>query len=158
VMITPRVAQDHNQWVEQHVNHALVVDRFTTPEATVGAFAAGIVPYYSGRTGIDFLGKMDPRIARVYPNLSEPTEGLLGYKGLIYAPGHNKYDLEYSIKELRPTYAEGFAWGQQNYREWAQSEYVLVTYKGVRVNLLKDSNDVLWGDIEAAFEAGEATP
>ena len=154
VMITPRADRGYNQWVEQHVNHALVVDRFTTPEATVGVAGAGIVPYYSGRTGIDFLGKMDPRIARLPPQLY--GAGPSWPKGMIYWPGHNKFDLEYSLKQLRPTYAEEFKRGK-DYTEWAQSEYVTVAYKGVGVNFLKDSKDVLWGDIEAAVEAGEAT-
>jgi hypothetical protein len=141
---------------EERVNIALAIERFTTPEATVGVFDAGAIPYYTGRPAIDFLGKADPRIARLAPDPSGLPR-MKYFEGKIYNPGHNKYDLGYSIKELRPTYVRGFVWGGQNVLDWAQSEYVMVVYKGTLVNFIKDSGDVRWDDIEAAREAGEVT-
>jgi hypothetical protein len=79
------------------------------------------------------------------------------FEGKIYNPGHNKYDLGYSIIKLKPTYSRGFVWGGQNALGWARSEYVMVVYKGTLLNFLKDSEDVRWDDIEAAREAGDAT-
>ena len=137
------------------VNYALTIEQLTTPDATVCVLAAGVIPYYTGRPAIDFLGKADPRIARLDPYLSGATKKT--YPEMIYNPGHNKYDLEYSIKELRPTYVQQFSWSAQDILDWAQSEYVMVVYKGVPVNLLEGSEDVHWDDIEAALEAGEAT-
>jgi hypothetical protein len=78
------------------------------------------------------------------------------FEGMAYNPGHNKYDLEYSIQESRPDFARGFVWGGQNILDWARSEYVMVVYKGTRVNFLKDSGYVRWDYIEAAREAEEA--
>ncbi|MBV9455228.1 MAG: glycosyltransferase family 39 protein [Rubrobacter sp.] len=141
---------------EERVNVALVVEQLTTPDATVGVFDAGAIPYYSGRPSIDFLGKMDRRIAWLPPDLSGATSNPLNEE-MIYTPGHNRYNLEYSIKELKPTYARSFTWGGQNVVDWAKSEYVTVVYKGVRVNFLKGSEDVRWDSIEAARQAGEAT-
>jgi hypothetical protein len=141
---------------EERVNTALAIERFTTPEATVGVFDAGAIPYYTGRPAIDFLGKADPRIARLAPDPSGLPR-MKYFEGKIYNPGHNKYDLGYSIKELRPTYVRGFVWGGQSALAWAQSEYVMVVYKGTLVNFIKDSGDVRWDDIEAAREAGEVT-
>src|SRR5215213_6814303 len=141
---------------EERVNTALAIERFTTPGATVGVFDAGAIPYYTGRPAIDFLGKADPRIARLAPDPSGLPR-MKFFEGKIYNPGHNKYDLGYSIKELRPTYVRGFVWGGQNILDWAQSEYVMVVYKGTLVNFIKDSGDVRWEDIEAAREAGEVT-
>jgi len=141
---------------EERVNIALSIERFTTPDATVGVFDAGAIPYYTGRPAIDFLGKADPRIARLAPDPSGFPKMKI-FEGKIYNPGHNKYDLEYSIKELRPTYVRGFVWGGQSALGWAQSEYVMVLYKGILLNFLKDSGDVRWDDIEAAREAGEVT-
>ena len=141
---------------EERVNIALSIERFTTPEATVGVFDAGAIPYYTGRPAIDFLGKADPRIARLAPDPSGLPK-MKFFEGKIYNPGHNKYDLEYSIVELRPTYVRGFVWGGQSALHWAQSEYVMVVYKGTLLNFLKDSGDVRWDDIEAAREAGEVT-
>ena len=141
---------------EERVNIALAIERFTTPEATVGVFDAGAIPYYTGRPAIDFLGKADPRIARLAPDPSGFPK-MKFFEDEIYNPGHNKYDLGYSIKELRPTYVRGFVWGGQSALAWAQSEYVMVVYKGTLLNFLKDSGDVRWDDIEAAREAGEVT-
>jgi arabinofuranosyltransferase len=137
------------------VQTALAIERVTTHTATVGVTAAGIIPYYTGRPAIDFLGKSDPRIARMPPDLSARWDEDL--KGMLHLPGHDKYDLEYSLKELKPTYVQNFAWGRQNFVDWAKSEYVLVAYKGVTLPLLKRSKDVRWDDIEAARERGEAT-
>jgi hypothetical protein len=77
-------------------NLALALERFTTPDATVGVFAAGTVPYYSGRPAIDFLGKMEPRIARLAPDLKDywsPGVVLQPSRTTpkIVRPGHNKY-------------------------------------------------------------------
>ena len=141
---------------EERVNVALTIERFTTPDATVGVFDAGAISYYTGRSALDFLGKSDRRIAQMAPDPSGLPK-MKYFEGMAYNPGHNKYDLEYSIKELRPTYAEGFGWGGQNILDWAQSEYVMVNYKDARVNFLEGSGDVRWDDIEAAQEAGEAT-
>jgi hypothetical protein len=141
---------------EERVNIALAIERFTEPEATVGVFDAGAIPYYTGRPAIDFLGKADRRIARLAPDPSGfPKMEFFGRK--INNPGHNKYDLGYSIIDLRPTYVRDFVWGGQNALGFAQSEYVMVVYKGIILNFDRDSEDVRWDDIEAAREAGEAT-
>ena len=141
---------------EERVNIALAIERFTTSDATVGVFDAGAIPYYTGRPAIDFLGKADPRIARLAPDPSGFPK-MKFFEGEINNPGHNKYDLGYSIAELRPTYVRGFVWGGQSALAWAQSEYVMVRYKGTLVNFLKDSGDVRWDEIEAAQGAGEVT-
>jgi hypothetical protein len=140
---------------EERVNVALVIERLTTPGATVGVFDAGAIPYYTGRPAIDFLGKMDRHIARLPPDLSGATR-TPSNEGMIYNPGHNRYDLEYSIQELKPTYVRSFRWGGQNVLGWAESEYVTVAYKTAYVNFLKGSEDVRWDDIETARQAGEA--
>ena len=140
---------------EERVNVALTIERFTTTDATVGVFDAGAIPYYTGRPAIDFLGKADPRVARLAPDPSGLPR-MRYFDGRIYNPGHNKYDLEYSIKESRPDFARGFVWGGQNVLDWARSEYAMVVYKGTRVNFLKDSGEVRWDDVEEARAAGEA--
>jgi hypothetical protein len=130
---------------ENRINTALAIEQVTAPDATVGVFGAGIIPYYSGRPAIDFLGKSDQRIARLAPSFSGDV---WGNKRMVYEPGHNKSDLEYSIKELRPTYVEGFQWNEQNVVGWAKSKYVRVKYEGVPLYLLKDSRNVHWANID----------
>ena len=51
--------------------------------------------YFSGRPGVDLLGKMDPHVARM-PVVSEIAKG-----------GHNKYDYGWSLGKLRPAYVIG---------------------------------------------------
>ena len=158
----PEITMRDRSWEEERsewrVNVALALDRFTEPEATIGVFGAGTVPYYSGLPAIDLLGKTDHRIARLAPGLSDFwSPGIDPRSPKISRPGHNKYDLEYSIKELKPTYAQGFAWQNQSVLDWAKNEYVRVNYKGVHLNLLRDSKEVRWNEVGAPVEAGEAS-
>lgn len=64
--------------------------RATDPKAVIAVFAAGSLAYFSERPAIDLLGKSDKHIARMPPATK------------VFRPGHDKYDLEYSINHLRP--------------------------------------------------------
>lgn len=128
---------------ERNLNIAIVLNQVTTDNATIGVIWAGSIPYYTNRVAIDFLGKSDRYIAQLPPD----TSGSVGWNGMVSVPGHNKYDLNYSIKTLEPTYVQGFQWGAQNLWQWAGTKYVTVVYKGVTLSLLKDSPEVLWNDI-----------
>jgi len=130
---------------EEDVNIALSLREITTPDATVGVFWAGTIPYYLDRVAIDFLGKADPRIARMPADVS----GTFHVAGMASVPGHNKYDLQYSIKKLLPTWVQTsnvpwFKWGRDDLSEWARSHYVMAEYQGTRFALLKHSTDVRW--------------
>jgi hypothetical protein len=125
---------------------------------------------------------MDPRIARLAPDLEDywsPGEVLQPSRTTpkIVRPGHSKYDLEYSIKELKPTYVKSFDWHNQSVLDWAKNEYVRVNYVGdpkevrweedksvpweedkrVSLNLLRHSQEVRWDKVHAAVQAGEAS-
>ncbi len=58
--------------------------------------AAGGVPYFSGRTTYDLLGKSDSLIAHE-PMHIDPAASLLDFR-----PGHNKWDYAHSIGDLKP--------------------------------------------------------
>jgi hypothetical protein len=62
--------------------------------------------------------------------------------------GYNKYDLDYSIKQLQPTYIQRFHWGGQNLRDWALEHYSKVEYHGkngsITILILKDSPLAYW--------------
>ncbi len=122
-----------------NVNAALALNELTTDEATVGVFWAGALPYYTQRYTIDYLGKSDPTIAALPPDTTSEVSGL---------PGHNKYDLTYSIQQLLPTYSAGFSWGTQDLSAWREVHYREVNYKGVKLFLLKDSPAVRWELLE----------
>jgi hypothetical protein len=63
-------------------------------------------------------------------------------------PGHNKYDLNYSIKQLQPTYIQRFYWGEQNIRGWALEHYTKIEYHGkngsITLIVLMDSPLIYW--------------
>jgi hypothetical protein len=125
---------------QHNVNIALALSQVTTPDATVGIFWSGAIPYFAERNGIDFLGKSDRYIAHLPPDLS----GSLSLGGMKSPPGHNKYDLNYSIEQLHPTYVQDFKWGTQDLTTWGKSVYAEVQYKGVVLYLLRNSASVLW--------------
>jgi hypothetical protein len=130
---------------EENVNAAVALNRLTTDDATLAVLFAGSLPYYIDRKAIDLLGKSDPYIARLAPDLS----GSISWSGMKSVPGHNKYDLDYSIKKLEPTYAQILEWGTDNLTEWASTRYVTVDYRGVRLYLRRGSPTVIWANTKA---------
>lgn len=89
-------------WIDWAVNNAplfkadmrrvklgLAIAEYTSPRATIAVHAAGQIPYYSDRRTIDLLGLNDPVIAR------GPVTG-------PFYPGHDKWNYDYSIMQLKP--------------------------------------------------------
>jgi len=97
---------------------------------------------------VDFLGKCDPRVARLPPD----TTGAISWSGLRSVPGHNKYDLRYSILQRRPTYVAGLKWGRQDVtreglRYYERLPIDFLTWSDFDLHavlLLKDSRDADW--------------
>ncbi|MCC7119258.1 MAG: hypothetical protein IT310_12095 [Anaerolineales bacterium] len=127
-----------------HIETAIAINEVTTPQATLGVFWAGALPYYADRTALDFLGKSDAYIARLTPD----TSGAIAWDGMDSVPGHNKYDLTYSIQTLLPTYVDDLKWGQQDLSAWGEAHYVRVKYKKTWLYLLKDSPFVYWDQLD----------
>jgi arabinofuranosyltransferase len=127
-----------------HTNAAIAVEELTSREASVGVIWAGTLPFYADRYAVDFLGKSDPYIA----SLDADVSGSTGWGTMISVPGHNKYDLDYSIVERRPTYSQAYAWGYATVKPYFVENYARVEYHGVAgtktVFLLKDSPLVCW--------------
>jgi len=126
-----------------NVNTAIALNELTTSDSSVGVYWAGSIPYFTNRKAIDFLGKSDRYIAKLPPDLS----GKISWNGMKSVPGHNKYDLKYSIKDLEPTYVQGFKWGVQDLSEFAEKRYANIEYAGVSLFLLKESPTVLWNKV-----------
>jgi hypothetical protein len=114
----------------------LHIKQYTDPAAVIAAHAAGQIPYYSERTTIDLLGKSDPVIAK-----GPPATG--------FAPGHNKWNYEYSLLELKPDVVadnfnklKAFMQGQDLYVQLPNHLYVrrdstLVDIKGLGSEYLR---------------------
>jgi arabinofuranosyltransferase len=142
----PQYVPDHNtQFIR-----ALILDQVTTPQASVGVIWAGIMPYYSERYAIDFLGKSDPYIARLPPGVG----GVFRYIEMSSRPGHNKLDFYYSIETLQPTFIERCEYDDIDICDWVDEHYVYIEYLGVPFYLLKDSPDVYWDRVRALDDGG----
>jgi len=128
----------------------LFVRQGTAPQARVAVAWAGAVPYFSGRPAVDLLGKNDPVIARMAPVVP-------------FQPGHNKWDLSYSVGRLRPDLVITFGWGfsgkemdylqAQGYQQISPGFHVLLTSRLVNREII--SRD--WRDpkvLEAAIRGG----
>ncbi len=124
----------------RNVRVAEALGEILGPDASVGVYWAGSVPYYTELKAVDFLGKTDPVIARTAPDLS----GAVAWSGMNSVPGHNKYDLHHSIVELRPTYVEGFRWGREDVSEWGRAHYDSVTHRDVPLWLRHGAPEVRW--------------
>lgn len=77
----------------------------TLPGARVATIVAGGPAYYSGRGMVDLLGKSD-RIIASGPRADVPP----GSRYDQLYPGHNKWDYQHSIRDLRPDVVSQY-WG-----------------------------------------------
>jgi len=122
------------------VNTAIALNDILQDKATIGVFWAGTLPYYVDNRAIDFLGKSDSYIAHLPPDVS----GSVSFNGMMSVPGHNKYDLVYSIVGLKPTYVQRFFWGRQSVFSMVGGEYIEVQYRYMTLYLQKNSPYVNW--------------
>lgn len=105
----------------RRVRTGLFLAEHTPADAVIAVHAAGQIPYYSERKTIDLLGLNDPVVAK-------------GNGHGAFYPGHNKWNYEYSIGELKPdVIADNFAplaeWMKNN-REYQKTEnglYIKIT-------------------------------
>jgi hypothetical protein len=79
--------------------YGLVLGDITEPGASIAVIWAGAPIYYAQRNGVDLLGKMDPVIAHG-PH----------HPGVPMYPGHDKFDFDHSIGEMRPDVIAQYAW------------------------------------------------
>ncbi len=73
------------------------IKSLTSQDASVAIVWAGSIAYYTERKSIDLLGKSDRVIARESTPPIPP-----GFWNSDFYPGHNKYNLSYSVGQLRP--------------------------------------------------------
>ena len=105
-----------------NINTAIFLNSTLNKGASVGVFYAGSIPFYTDFYAVDFLGRCDPYIADLEPDMS----GIVAWNGLKSVPGHNKYDLYYSILQIQPTYIANTSWGSQNVTEQVLPKYQLI--------------------------------
>jgi hypothetical protein len=128
------------------ISTALALDEVLTPEGSIGVIWAGTIPYYTERLAIDFLGKSDPQIARAAPRLSSEES----WNGMNFRPGHNRYNLYYSIQERQPDYIQNCRWDSQSLCSWTDEHYANAVYEAVSMRLRRDSDHVYWDKVDVA--------
>jgi hypothetical protein len=129
------------EYNELNTKYALYLKDITYPQARVGVFWAGTIPYYSQRDGVDFLGKSDKYIAQLEPYIASRQKPS---SGLIFYPGHGKYDLKYTILTLQPDVIERADWGHEAIYNNPNFNYKKVSYKGVNYLVKKSSANIRW--------------
>jgi hypothetical protein len=138
LLIEPPWDVNRNQ---DKVRVALTLTRMTSPQAKIAVVWAGAIPYFSDRDAIDLLGKNDKRIAR--GNMRMDVVGANQLTG--FYPGHLKWDLAYSIGQLKPDVVTQF-WGTESERGYL-SGYQAVSMPGSVVYLRGESRNILWDQI-----------
>jgi arabinofuranosyltransferase len=142
-----------------NINTAIYLNRILKNDASVGVFYAGAIPFYTGFKAYDFLGKSDPYIASLPPDMSGEMSG----REMRSMPGHNKYDLKYSILKKLPTFVDGLKHGRQDITKEALKYYTPVsvkfeTWTSFNMNtilLLRESQSVRWDKINGADKVYE---
>ena len=132
-----------------NIETGILLKTVLKPDATIGVLHAGSVPYYTDYRAVDFLGKCDPVIAHLRPDLDNG----IYWRGMHSVPGHNKSDLGYSICKLQPTYIESYAWGHDNAGAFVKTNYVYVAvpfstaFTDIYILLLRNSPQVDWAAV-----------
>lgn len=125
---------------EPLLKSAVALNHLVMEDAEVGVVMAGILPYYTGLYAIDYLGKSDPVIAHLPPDLS----GSVAWLGRTNVPGHIKYNLYYSLQQRHPDFTQRCSWGYQNLCPFAEQYYRRVTYYDHEIWLRRGSPHVRW--------------
>ncbi len=79
----------------RNVRWARLIDTMTTPDAVIGVYYAGAMPYFTPRTYVDFLGKCDRHIARLPVQIPWTENHRV-------MPGHFKWSWPYALGRRKP--------------------------------------------------------
>jgi hypothetical protein len=130
------------QGTERYVTLGLLINEITDDKARVAVVTAGNIIYFADRVGIDMLGKSDRVIAHSRPH---ENSGVLDNVEEIFRPGHNKWNYDYSISQLRPDIVAQI-WGSTReaapYLEKGGYEYYEVD--GFPLYIRTDSHHINW--------------
>lgn len=136
---------------QRYVTLGLLINEITTEDARIAVVTAGNIIYFADRVGVDMLGKADKVIARSQPH---DSGGSFDNVDEIFRPGHNKWDYQHSIVDLRPDIVAQI-WGSSRemapYLDAGGYEYFEV--EGFPMYIRVDSQNVLWDEVNSRLEA-----
>jgi hypothetical protein len=117
-----------------NLKQALVLNRVLPAGSSIGVLFAGVLPYFTDFRAIDFLGKSDRHIA----NLNPGSAGRAAWSETqINLPGHNKYDLNYSIGVFKPEFIQTHRFGHSDTSAWIQDFYEVKVVDGLELIVRK---------------------
>lgn len=106
---------------QQNYQIALDIQEILYKDGRVGVVFAGAPVYFSNRPAIDLLGKNDAYIANQKPNFDD----FIGEWNSSFYPGHNKWDLNYSLTFLKPDMLAQ-SWGSKPIQNFGYKIFCLV--------------------------------
>jgi len=106
---------------QQNYQIALDIQKILYKDGEVAVTFAGAPIYFSNRPGIDLLGKNDAYIANQKPNFDD----FIGEWNASFYPGHNKWDLNYSIGYLKPDMV-AHSWGKTLIQDFGYKKFCLI--------------------------------
>jgi hypothetical protein len=137
--------EQDNRWART----GMAVRRITNPDTVLAVTSAGNFPYFARRPALDILGKSDRVIAR-----SSPVSA--------FVPGHNKWNLDYTIRRGRPDLACGLPrtagdvryLRDLGYDAWPGTCFALRGSTRLRPEALRPEFQALFPDVPPLREAG----
>ena len=138
------------------VERSLIIQSLTNKNAKVAVTWAGAIPYFSGRQGLDMLGKCDTFIAHSTNRIGRTFSELLHYK-----PGHMKWDYDYTFNKLRPDIVPRL-WGGDIDEMLAviDEDYDQITIYSDDIShnfwIRKDAENLNWDRIKKMHETGSS--
>ena len=97
---------DHNR---NNINTAIRLGKILRKDSVIAVFWGGTIPYYSPQFySVDLLGKSDKYIAYL------KERGGVSWNNMIKVPGHNKYDLKWSLNNYKPDWIQYGRWGKDD--------------------------------------------
>ncbi|RJP81012.1 MAG: hypothetical protein C4524_02625 [Candidatus Zixiibacteriota bacterium] len=146
LLIKPPLAVQENR---EMVELARLAGDITTPEAAIGLSWAGIIPYFSRRPAVDFLGKNDRHIARLPARLPAGGDLLTGLR-----PGHTKWDYDYSIRTLQPDLVlQTYGLNRPEAEAYFHPDYEKRIIAGYSFQVLKGSPRIAWEEVDRRAQA-----
>jgi len=137
---------------QKRLDIANLIPKVTNKKAKILVSAAGIIPYFADRFSLDLLGKNDRKIAHEKVDI---FPGLLKYIG--FHPGHTKWNLKYSIGELKPDVVVQVFGMLGDAKPYLENDYVKVNLRGHTLYVLKKSPNILWDNLAKFSEEGSSS-
>ena len=121
------------------VKLGLKLREISGPNAKIVFTWAGAGPYFSDRYCIDLLGKCDAFIAHQKARIKNYRD---------FHPGHNKYDYNYSIGELKPDIIVQLWFNPEEASPYLNKYFIPTKINGGTIYLRQNSPNIDWAKVK----------